>query len=119
MGRSVEDALWDDEFAKVQEAVKAWRSAHPRASFADIEDAVDEQMRRMRARLITSVVESSAVADFGGAATEHPVCTACGVPLRAGGKKPRTVRNHRNEAVTFERTHGICPRCGAGIFPPG
>ena len=43
---------WEEQGEEVFAAVAQWRAAHPKATLAEIEQAVDEQMNRLRARMI-------------------------------------------------------------------
>lgn len=97
-----------------------WREQHPKATFREIEEAVDERMNRLRAQMIQDVVqmgESEAWSQKPEA--ERPQCERCGKPLSARGEQTRWVQTTGGEAVKLTRTYGTCPGCGAGIFPPG
>ncbi len=52
-------AQGEDSFA----AVAQWRAAHPHATLAEIEHTVDEQMNRLRARMIEHAAQVSAAAE--------------------------------------------------------
>jgi ribosomal protein S27AE len=54
-----------------------------------------------------------------GRSPEQRVCPECGGVMRAHGKKPRTLRTKQGGALDLERTYWWCPRCRAGLFPPG
>ena len=43
---------WKEQGEEIFAAVAQWRAAHPKATLAEIEQAVDEQMNRLRARMI-------------------------------------------------------------------
>jgi hypothetical protein len=45
---------WEAQGADMFAAVAQWRAAHPHATLAEIEQAVDEQMNRLRAHDRTS-----------------------------------------------------------------
>jgi YgiT-type zinc finger domain-containing protein len=97
-----------------------WRAAHPKATFAEIEAAVDERLGRMRARMLEAAALASAAADVRGSeAADRPVCPDCGQVLAARGVRERTLRVPGQQTVTLARSYTVCPACGAGLFPPG
>ncbi len=96
----------------------AWRAAHPTATLAEIEAALDERLAALRRRMLTDSVAASAQADWSARPeAERPTCPSCGVPLRPRGKRTRQLRSAGGD-ITIERTYGVCPACGAGLFPP-
>lgn len=62
-----------------------WRTAHPTATFAEIEAAIDERLDRLRARLLQEVALASAAAGADRPAPAWPVCPACGGAAGAAG----------------------------------
>lgn len=79
------EARWQTEWTEVVSGLKEWRLQHPRASFREIETAVDERLGRVRARLLEAAVLASAAAAVGPAGpAERPVCAA-GRWWRRGG----------------------------------
>src|SRR5688572_8482065 len=83
MGREMEVALG---------ALRAWREAHPTATFAQIEDAVDAELDGARARVLAELALASRAADLSGQAPEGRArCPGCGARLAPQGKKERTV----------------------------
>jgi YgiT-type zinc finger domain-containing protein len=113
------DARWQALVEDVVTGMQDWRSAHPQASFAEIEAAVDERLARMRARLLEEAALASRAADVGALPeTERPRCPACGQALAERGRHPRTLTVPGNESVRLERSYAVCPACGAGFFPP-
>ena len=53
-------ARWEEQGEDIFAAVAQWRAAHPKATLAEIEQAVDEQMNRLRARMIEQAAQASA-----------------------------------------------------------
>jgi YgiT-type zinc finger domain-containing protein len=122
MGKSTDDfgPHWSALTRELSEEMAKWRKAHPKATLRQIEAAMDEQLARMRARMIEDVVATSATQEWRGAPEAHPPkCPKCGAALEPHGKKTRRLQTVGGEDLQLERTHGICPACGAGIFPPG
>lgn len=97
-----------------------WRKEHPKATWAEIEAAVDEQINQVRAQLLQDVVQLGKMEDWSQKpGAEHPKCATCGKPLWARGEQTRSLQTMGGEAVKLTRTYGACPACGVGFFPPG
>lgn len=97
----------------------AWRHAHPHATLQEIEQVVDQGMAAARARLLQQVAQASPAADWRAAPPEaHPSCPQCSTRLRPNGTYSRQLQTQGRQALTLERTYGVCPACGTGFFPP-
>jgi ribosomal protein S27AE len=97
-----------------------WRAAHPKATFDEIETALDERLQRVRARVLADLAMASTAADLQAVPpAERPRCERCGVPLQARGSSERTVVTQGGAEVRLARSRATCPRCGDGSFPPG
>jgi len=97
-----------------------WRKEHPKATWAEIEAAVDEQINQLRAQLIQDMVQMGETEDWSQKPEEErPRCRTCGKPLWARGEQTRWLQTSGGEAVKLTRTYGACPQCGVGFFPPG
>lgn len=108
---------WKGQGEQAVAAVAHWREAHPQATLAEIEQAVDEQMNRLRAQLIGQAAQASRAA--GSEASQGLVCEQCGLRLQARGRARRRWQTHGGQQVEVERTYVSCPQCGSGFFPPG
>jgi hypothetical protein len=108
---------WKAQGEETFASVAQWRAAHPQATLAEIEQAVDEQMNRLRARMIEQAAQASAAAE--NEASQGLVCEQCGQPLQARGRAKRRWQTHGGQEVEVERTYVSCPQCGGGFFPPG
>lgn len=114
------DAKWDELAEEVLSGMKEWRLQHPKATLREIEQALDERLGKMRARMLQDAALASTAADLRAAAeAERPVCPACGAPLTARGSGVRQLTTQHHQTLTLERSYGVCPQCGAGVFPPG
>ena len=114
------DARWHELAEEVISGMKEWRLQHPKATFREIERALDERLGKMRARMLQDAALASAAAHIQAAqAEERPVCPKCGRVLEARGTQERQVTTHHNQGVRLERSYGVCPTCGEGFFPPG
>ena len=114
------DATWNQLAEEVITGMKEWRLQHPKATLREIEQALDERLAKMRARMLQDAALASAAADIQTAGEEErPVCPACGAKLKPRGKQQRQLTTLNDQAVHLERSYGECPACGAGFFPPG
>jgi RNase P subunit RPR2 len=105
--------LGEDVFAGVAQ----WRASHRQATLAEIEQAVDKQIHRLRACMIEQTAQASAAAE--SEASQGLVCEQCGKPLQARGRAKRCWQTQGGQQVEVERTYVSCPQCGGGFFPPG
>ena len=109
-------ARWEEQGEDVFASVAQWRAAHPKATLAEIEQAVDEQMNRLRARMIEQAAQASAAESE---VNQGFVCEQCGKPLQARGRAKRKWQTQGGHEVEVERSYVTCPQCGGGFFPPG
>lgn len=109
---------WQELGEKVFREMDAWRRAHPRATFAEIEAAVEDRLGALRAELIEEEVATRAYSQSGGG-TERPACPKCAGAMEARGTRERVVTVRGNRQVRLRRSYRVCPACGAGLFPPG
>ena len=105
-------ASTDDPMDKVQRELAAWHATHPRATFAEIEAAVEERLHRLRAPLMDERLDALRQ-------EEHPACPHCGTTMIPRRRTTRTVLMPGDEAIAIERPSVVCPACGTGLFPPG
>ena len=89
-----------------------WRSSHPKATFSEIEQAVDERLNEARARFVEDLT-------LEGADEGRSTCAECGQLLVSRGQSERQVTVAGNRRVRLKRRYATCPACGAGLFPPG
>lgn len=100
-----------DAVAGAQADLRLWRAAHPNATFAEMEAAVEERLGAVRAALLADAGGGVPAAAFGP-------CPTCGTPLRPRGHKTRTLRIPGGVQVPLNRPYAMCPHCGQGLFPP-
>ena len=108
---------WQEQAEEAMAVVAQWRVAHPKATLAEIEQTVDDQMNRLRAQLIEQAAQASATAE--SEANQGLVCEQCGQALQARGRARRKWQTQGGQQVEVERTYVTCPQCGGGFFPPG
>lgn len=101
--------------ATVEDGLRRWQAAHPRATLDEIVGAVDEALRPLRARYVADL----AAAEDTAVASERR-CAECGGTLQQRGRRARAVLIPRDAApVRLERTRLVCSSCGASLSPPG
>ena len=114
------DARWDELAEEVLSGMKEWRLQHPKATLRQIEAALDARLGKMRARMLQDAALASAAADIKAThVSERPVCGACRSPLEERTVAVRELVTQHNQVLKLERSYGVCPTCGAGLFPPG
>jgi len=117
--RTNDFAGWEGLSNEVLTGMKEWRLQHPKATFREIEAALDERLARLRARMLQDMAMASAAAEWAGTkAEERPVCPKCGARLVSRGRGKRSLQTHGGKEIELERAYGVCPACGAGFFPP-
>ena len=111
---------WRELSEEVITGMREWRLQHPKATFSEIETALDERLTRLRACMLQDAALASGATDWAQAPREErPACPQCQRPLMRRGKHQRRLQTDGGREVALERTYGVCPECGAGFFPPG
>ena len=111
---------WTDLFQQASEQVSHWRQEHPRASFTEIENTVDEELARVRAARIQELALESELADFKQLPDEkRPRCPSCGRLLASNGSQKRRLVTTYEQEVVLTRSKGYCHHCRVSYFPPG
>jgi ribosomal protein S27AE len=111
---------WAGDAESVWTGMADWRASHPKATFDEIEAALDERLSRVRARVLADLALASAATDAGGeTAEERPKCARCGGVLQPRSSSGRTLLTAGGGEVRLARTYAACPTCGDGAFPPG
>jgi YgiT-type zinc finger domain-containing protein len=105
-------AAQDDAYQQVRATLTAWHATHPRATFAEIEAAVETQLRSLRTQVLAEQLDA-------GFVEERPQCQRCGATMEPRARSTKTVTIRGDDAVPIERPYVVCPQCGAGLFPPG
>jgi len=120
MGSKGLEESWRGLSEEVITGMAEWRSQHPKATWNEIEAALDERLGRLRAKMLQDAALASTAASWEGVEEwERPKCPRCNAVLVARGKKKRGLQTHGGQEVELERSYGVCPACGAEVFPPG
>jgi YgiT-type zinc finger domain-containing protein len=114
------DRTWLELSEEVITGMKEWRLQHPRATFAEIEAALDERLAGLRARMLQDAALATIATDWKQSPPEvRPLCPTCGQQLVSGGNQERRLQTQGRQEIVLQRQYGVCPTCGGGLFPPG
>jgi predicted RNA-binding Zn-ribbon protein involved in translation (DUF1610 family) len=120
MRRATAGQSWDEIAAEVLTGFREWRVQHPRATFKEIETALDERWARVRARVLADAAMASAARDLGEEpAGARPVCPDCGGQLVLAGHEERRLTTTYEQPIALTRGATRCTACGRRVFPPG
>ena len=100
------EALFDE--------MMAWEADTPAPDLAQIEGQVLALRKRLSERLAETLLEQQESRQ----PAEVQTCPECGGELVNKGLKPNQVTS-RLGTLKLVRTYYYCPRCRAGVFPPG
>ena len=92
----------------------AWYEAHPEATFDEMEDYLGQEGRGLLGRALELMVRQGDL----GAKPEGHRCERCGGEMVFKGYPGKAIQGLKVE-VEIPRAYYICPRCKAGVFPPG
>jgi hypothetical protein len=114
MRRTVREETARNEFGEAAQAMhqrlRAWRRAHPEATFDEIAEQVSQERKVLVGKLLAELSGATE------AVALDPVCPGCGGVVEHKGQKKRQVL-HREGEVQVERDYYYCPACRQGFFP--
>ena len=106
----------DEEKAEdVGKGMGEWQREHPKATFTEIERALDERLYKVRAKILEEMVKEREASLRGSVER----CPECENKLKDAGKRKRQITTAGDQSIEMERRYLTCPECGAGLFPPG
>ena len=121
MDEELQEKRYEDQEAareaittEVVAEMRAWSAAHPRAQWAELEEAVLQARQRFGERLLEQLVRERAEAR----PVPGPQCPKCGQEMRDKGQKTRQVVSSVG-ATQVTRGYYYCSACQRGVFPPG
>ncbi len=94
-----------------------WREQHPQATFGEIERETMKRMGQLQARMMQELAMEGAAKEWG--VENGPKCRECGEKLKKSSEQKRVIQAAGGHEVVLKRAYGICPKCGAELFPPG
>jgi hypothetical protein len=114
------ETRWQPTSQTMFATMKEWRRQHPKATFQEMETALDQQLAQLRAQMLQDLALTSPSADLPELCeSARPICPACGKRLEAQGRQTRTLVTEHDQSIELTRSYATCPQCGAGLFPPG
>ena len=111
------DPKWQHLTDEIFSGMAEWRKQHAKATFGEIERETMRRIAQLQARIMEEIAQSSQAADWEESA--GPICPECGAKMGKRGEQEREIQVSGGEGVKLKRKYGVCPVCGAGIFPPG
>jgi predicted RNA-binding Zn-ribbon protein involved in translation (DUF1610 family) len=99
-------------YDQAQRELDAWHATHPDATLYDMEQAVEQQIERLRTSLL-------AIQTDGRYVEERPACPHCGTTMVARTTRRKRLVMKGDETLDLDRTYVACPSCGEGLSPPG
>ncbi|HUZ76902.1 MAG TPA: ISKra4 family transposase [Chloroflexota bacterium] len=95
----------------LQQELHRWCEEHPQATLAEIEQALEEHLNRLRRRLLENELAPR------GKRGASAACPACAGQCEARGQRERTLILPGDEQLRLERAYLVCQGCGLGRFP--
>ena len=92
----------------------AWYQAHPEATFDEMEDYLGEEGRGLLGMALELILRQGDL----GATPQGYRCERCGGKMVFKGYPEKAIQGLKVDAE-MPRAYYTCPRCKAGIFPPG
>jgi hypothetical protein len=113
------DRDWEAASKEMLTEMKAWRRAHPRATWVEMEQELDRRLRQLRGEMLEDMAQASALADIGALGEgERPRCPHCQAALGPRGQERRTLQTDGAQEINLTRSYAVCPHCHTGFFPP-
>jgi NADH pyrophosphatase NudC (nudix superfamily) len=108
---------WQQSSQQASQTIAQWRAAHPEATLAEIEAAVDEQMNRLRAGMIEEVAQASPL-EQAGSGQQARKCPQCGERMQARGKHQRRLPAARRPTGALDSpVVSAVPLAATAFFP--
>jgi hypothetical protein len=92
----------------------AWYKVHPEATFDEMESYLGERGRGLLGMALELILRQGDL----GATPKGRCCEQCGQEMIFKGYPEKVVHGLRVD-TEIPRAYYICPRCEAGVFPPG
>lgn len=103
------DGRWVPRMADLEQEVRDWHQAHPRATLSEIEGELDRRLQAARAAFLS---------DVAAGAAKDARCPQCGGTMVARGSRERTLTTQGNKPLSLTRRYLHCPACESGLSPP-
>ena len=112
------DMRWHPLSDEVISGMNEWRPQHPRATFREIEQALDERLARLRARMLPDAALASR-ATVVSTLDDHErrVCPQCGSRMEPHGQPQRELTSSDAQTLKLKRSYAVCPHGKRGFSP--
>lgn len=97
--REERNARWEQLATDVWSGMKDWESQHPKATCAEVEEAVEEHLAQLRARMLEEVFR-------GKAGQQQMRWRTCDGALQERGKHIRRLTTQGKRDIEIERSYG-------------
>lgn len=108
---------WKRLVGEISSGIKEWVEQNPKATMAEIERETMRRMAQLQARVMEEIVRAKAVEQRADR-EETGICAECGEKMQYRGEQERHLQAQGGQEVVFKRRYTVCPKCGAGFFPP-
>jgi hypothetical protein len=113
------DGRWEEATVELRRTMKAWRDSHPQATFLQIEVALEEELSKLRAEMLSDLANASAAAEGETADGERVRCPKCGGASHRHGHRKRELKGQHDQSIRIERRVMTCARCRHTFSPSG
>ena len=113
------EARWAAGASRLQTTMKGWRDSHPTATFWEIEEALETELAKLRAEMLSDLAGASAAAEGQTEGGERVVCPECGRQAHRHGHRKRELTAAGDQTVELTRRVLTCSVCGHTFFPSG
>ena len=109
----------DETTANLVRAMKTWRTAHPTATFEEIETTLEVELSKVRAEMLSDLANTSEAAEGQTIEGKRVTCPACGGRTQRQGYRIRKLRAPHNQDIELRRRYLKCATCGHTFSPSG
>jgi uncharacterized protein with PIN domain len=108
---------WQKLTDEILSGMTEWRQQHSKATFGEIERETMRRMAQLQARIMEDIAQASQAVDWEDG--PPPKCPECGAEMERRGEQERSLQVSGGGEVKLKRAYAVCPKCRAGLFPPG
>ena len=110
---------WRQLCAEAITGMAEWRMQHSKTTLSELEEALDQHLGNVRARMLEDAAMASHARDLRTTpAVDCPLCPKCGARLQHRTRDERSLSTHYGQRIRLSRSHAVCPACGETLFPP-
>ena len=103
----------------ILDGLRAWRREHPEATLYEMERETMRRMAELQAHILEELSQDLP-AEEKESLEKAAQCPECGTKMQRRGAAARQLQGAGGAKPALETgILGLCPACGAGLFPPG